>query len=269
MTPLEAARAYVPGCGPGDASPRLQALAGGLSNRAFRVTGSQGDFVLRLGQPTKVAGRLGVDRQAEVAAQQAAAAAGIAPALVFADAERGILVMDYVPGAAPPPDWSCDAGWRAGLAQLLGVLRGIPVPPGVPSVALPERLLQLHARLRDCDPAAAAALAPTLDDGLRGWREAGAGSGVPCLVHSDPNPANILRRPDGRCVLLDWEYAHAGDPLEDLAALAADSRIAVALATGLDRVDAVRLAGVRRCQRALCRVWEALRVAATGAAGSA
>lgn len=261
MSPAEAARACVPGFGPGEPAPQLRALAGGRSNRAFRVTGAAGDFVLRLGLPAEVACRLGVDREAEIAAQRAASAAGIAPRLVHADTHRGILVMEYIPGVEAPSGAAGDPGWRAGLAHLLGVLRGIPVPAGVPSVSLPERLLELHARLHAQDSGAADALVPAVEDGLRGWREAGAGAGAACLVHSDPNPANIIRRPDGRLVLLDWEYAHAGDPLEDAAA--------VGLPAEACGVDAARLDGVRRCQQALACVWEGLRAAAAGAAGSA
>lgn len=269
MTPFEAAVAWVPGCGAGEAVPRLQPLTGGLSNRAFRVTSAAGDFVLRLGPPLPEAQRLGVDRDAEIAAQRAAAAGGIAPQLVLADPVAGILVMEYVAGEAPPPGWSGDAGWRTGFAALLAALRRLPVPPQVPPVSLPSRLLELHARLRALDPGAAAALAGAVEDGLRGWHAAGAGAGEACLVHSDPNPANVLRRPDGRLMLLDWEYAHAGDPLEDPAAIAADGRLAAELLAGIAGVEPQRLAGVGRCQAALARVWAGLQAAATGAAGGA
>ena len=267
MTPLEAARAHVPGCGPGSPEPRLCELPGGLGNRALRVRGTAGAFVLRLGQPAALARRLGVDRRAEIAAQAVAAAAGIAPALQFADPDAGLLVMDYVDGEAPPPDWPADAGWCEAFAQLLRVLRGLPVPAAVPRVVLPERLLELHARLRDGDPAVAATLDDVVDDGLRGWREAGAGAGAGCLVHGDPNPANVLRRADGRLVLLDWEYTHAGDPLEDPAALAAEETRAAWLVAAIDGARPRRLAGIARCQLALARVWEALRRLETGAAG--
>ena len=42
-----------------------------------------------------------------------------------------------------------------------------------------------------------------------------------CLVHSDLNPKNLLVDPETLRVtgLLDWEFAHAGSPLFDLAIL--------------------------------------------------
>ena len=46
------------------------------------------------------------------------------------------------------------------------------------------------------------------------------GAGRTSLVHSDLGPGNLIHR-DGRiAALLDWEVAHWGDPMEDLAALA-------------------------------------------------
>ncbi|MCU0309483.1 MAG: phosphotransferase family protein [Acidimicrobiales bacterium] len=46
------------------------------------------------------------------------------------------------------------------------------------------------------------------------------GAGRTALVHSDLGPGNLVHR-DGRIeALLDWEVAHWGDPMEDLAALA-------------------------------------------------
>lgn len=39
----------------------------------------------------------------------------------------------------------------------------------------------------------------------------------PCLVHADFKANNLLLSPDGRVTVIDWELAHAGDPLEDLA----------------------------------------------------
>lgn len=37
------------------------------------------------------------------------------------------------------------------------------------------------------------------------------------LVHADFKANNLLVSPDGRVTVIDWELAHAGDPIEDLA----------------------------------------------------
>ena len=37
------------------------------------------------------------------------------------------------------------------------------------------------------------------------------------VVHHDVSPYNTVRRPDGSLVVLDWDFARPGDPIEDLA----------------------------------------------------
>lgn len=36
-------------------------------------------------------------------------------------------------------------------------------------------------------------------------------------MHHDVSPPNTVRRPDGRLVVVDWDFTRLGDPLEDLA----------------------------------------------------
>jgi thiamine kinase-like enzyme len=37
------------------------------------------------------------------------------------------------------------------------------------------------------------------------------------IVHHDVSPYNTVRRSDGSLVVLDWDFARPGDPIEDLA----------------------------------------------------
>ena len=49
------------------------------------------------------------------------------------------------------------------------------------------------------------------------WLEAHPPPPAPlCLVHGDLQSANVLRRADGSLSLVDWEFAHIGDPREDI-----------------------------------------------------
>jgi aminoglycoside phosphotransferase (APT) family kinase protein len=41
--------------------------------------------------------------------------------------------------------------------------------------------------------------------------------GPPVLVHGDAGPGNFLFEDDSLTALIDWEFAHLGDPMEDLA----------------------------------------------------
>jgi aminoglycoside phosphotransferase (APT) family kinase protein len=52
---------------------------------------------------------------------------------------------------------------------------------------------------------------------LANWLEANKPAPAPmCLVHGEVNNDNLLIRPDGTITAVDWEYAHIGDPREDL-----------------------------------------------------
>ncbi|WP_235960399.1 aminoglycoside phosphotransferase family protein [Nocardioides acrostichi] len=64
--------------------------------------------------------------------------------------------------------------------------------------------------------AAQAGYAP---DPAQPWRRVPGRSLAPgdVLVHHDVSPYNTVRRDDGSLVVLDWDFACPGDPLEDLA----------------------------------------------------
>lgn len=51
------------------------------------------------------------------------------------------------------------------------------------------------------------------------WRRAEAGALTPgqVIVHHDVSPYNTVRRDDGSIVVIDWDFARPGDPLEDIA----------------------------------------------------
>src|SRR6202042_425435 len=71
-----------------------------------------------------------------------------------------------------------------------------------------------------------------LEFGLRWLRENGPEHPiVPVLVHGDAGPGNFLFDSSGITAIVDWELAHAGDPVEDLAWLT--------LRSALDRVPRV------------------------------
>src|SRR5579859_2091288 len=81
--------------GPLEAEPAP--LDGGITNHNFRIEIGGRDCVLRL--PGKDTDLLGIDREAERLATQKAAALGIGPELVYADAECSLTL--YVSEALP------------------------------------------------------------------------------------------------------------------------------------------------------------------------
>jgi len=131
------ALAKVPGCEGGQAPIAVTALPGGRSNAVFRVQTPLGSFVMRLSAMDSAV--LGVDRARELALHRAAAAIGIAPAVVYADASGRFLITEHVAGDG----WSdADMGDAAHLDRLGEVLRRlheIPVPAALTSVLVPSR----------------------------------------------------------------------------------------------------------------------------------
>src|SRR5512140_900600 len=69
-------------------------LGGGITNRNFRVDVDGESFVLRIGgEKTEL---LGIDRHHEYAANQAAAAIGLAPEVVYFIEPEGYLVTRFL-----------------------------------------------------------------------------------------------------------------------------------------------------------------------------
>ncbi len=265
------ALAAVPGSGAGRA-PRITALAGGLVNRAFRVETVAGAFVLRLNAPPGEALLLGVDRRIEIASQRLAAGIGLAPRVIAVSPDHAFQVCEFVAGVtADAPALATPSG-MARLGASLRELRTLRPPDDWRGADLLGRARRLVALATARAPAAGPSLRGALDAAEAGWIAAGCGR-RPCLVHSDPNPGNVVLVPGaGPAVLLDWEYAHVGDPLQDPAAwlqacpaLRGHER-ELLRACGLDaEVDAGMLAGMAAVYRALDLAWSRLVETAGGA----
>lgn len=262
--------------------PAAPTLRGSGLNRLRRIATSEGWEVERVWHPEAL-GELGADMHAEVAAQRLAAAHGLAPPVLGFDAEARRLRMPWIAGAPLEPDWPHRAVRRDAMAELLARLREVPAP-GLPRLDLPHRVRQLHRRLAARDAARAAAFTADIEAAIDRWQRTlssggaeAAGRGEVCLVHGDLTPGNVLVRPDGSLLLLDWEYAHAGGPWDELAALcatfdAAAPGGATALADWVATVpapDAARFGSTRQLRRLLDALWYALMAALPGGTAAA
>ena len=227
---------------------RVRPLPSGVRNRVFRVTGRDLDWAVRLGAAG--AGSLGADRDSEVRAWEAAAAAGLAPPLVHFDGDGDVLVSGFVAA----PTWtrrrarSMD-GIRA-IGRRLARLHSLPTPAGVRAFSAREAMRVLLAALPPAprrlarerlERHAAAALADFVGEGA-------------ALCHLDLHHRNVIGR--SAVLFIDWEYAGVGDPAIDLAAYAcyhdfdAARRDALVVAHGA-AVPAARL-------DAACRLFDGL-----------
>ncbi len=187
----------------------LRRLPGGESNESWLVAWGDRRLVLRLDGVDPAAP--GLDRAEEVALQDAAAAAGLAPKPRFGEAD--FLVSDYLGDDGEGPD-PADAVARARLLRAIHALR------------VPARRLLPAAYLEACE--ARAGLVPSaLPARARERCTALVVPGdAPVLCHNDLTAANCLRH-RGRLLAIDWEYAALGNRWLDLARAAGGSAAAV------------------------------------------
>ena len=196
---------------PGAGAVHVESATQGLVNETYRVARGGAVYALRMAAERGVG--LGMDREWEARVWRAAAAAQLAPALVYADTGRGTLVSRWVDGRALR---------EAEVRSALGVQR------------MADLLRRIHALTpseprRDMQPAArmqcyAGRLAPAAPARIELARRAAsrllqlaAYEVAPVLCHSDLHVLNIVD--DGASlVLLDWEYSHFADPFWDVAA---------------------------------------------------
>lgn len=204
----------VPGYGRGTRSAQVVRLAGGTVNEVFRVDTEAGRFVLRLDGPAWR--RPGVDRQRELALHRAAAADGLAPAIVDADPMAdGLLVLPFLEGEA----WSgaqfgdVSALWR--LGQRLGRLHRL-APPSMPCFD-PWQVAQSY--LTQIEPSQLRGMRAALSRLQSVCVQLASETGGDCIVHGDLAAANLLE--NASLWLLDWEYAQRSDPLMDVACVLA------------------------------------------------
>jgi thiamine kinase-like enzyme len=195
----------------GEPSP----LDGGITNRNFRVTLGGADYVIR--QPGKDTDLLGIDREAERLATEAAARLGIAPAVVVA--LEGCLVTRFIYCRPVTARELTD-----GVEEIARALRGFHESEvGLPTRFLVGELLEDYAaivRERGGTPPAAYAQAVEAAAQI----EAALPLARPCPCHNDLLAGNIIRaHADGRMIIVDWEYAGMGDPRFDLGNLSVNN----------------------------------------------
>ncbi len=202
---------HVPGAGP----LYMHRLGGGLVNETYRVLRDGAAYALRVVAANPHG--LGVDRDWEAQVLKAAAAADLAPVVEHFDPRRGILISRWEAGQS----WgAADARRRVNIQRMAELTRRIHALP----VPTPARLMSpakwIDYYLAGTRAGAAAALRPaaTLQLAVLAMLPKVA----PVLCHSDLHTLNLIDR-GGSLILFDWEYAHASDPLWDLASWSANN----------------------------------------------
>ena len=184
-------------------------IPGGASRQAWVVTLDDGGRrFLRMDAGTSALSAVGYDLAREARAYQwltdkpvrAAGFCGVSP-------DGRALLLDFVEGGPGPLD---DPDLARDFMEQVNALHGLEPPADLAhdDLAVWTRLYREHCPEPD----------PLIDLGLRQLAESAPGPPERLvLVHGDLGPGNVLH--DGRRVtgLCDWELAHMGDPMEDLA----------------------------------------------------
>ena len=201
---------------------------GGLSNANYKVAGPGISAVVRLaGAGTEAY----VDRTAEAHNARAAAAAGVAPEVLYSDDRRGLFVTRFVEGAQPLDE--AGAGSHSRLARIGRKLQQLHQETGRFATDFdPFRQLDRYVSILEShrqDPQAA--FLDTLANlhGCRGLLAARAGAFKPC--HCDLLPENFLDDGEG-LYIIDYEFSGNCDPLFDLGDFAGEAN----LDEGQDRI---------------------------------
>ncbi|MHA7866479.1 MAG: phosphotransferase [Salipiger thiooxidans] len=215
MTPEDRVRAMDFWSGPVTIEP----LSGGITNLNYVVTDAGRHYVVRMGQdiPEHL-----VMRWNERALTEAAAAAGLSPALRHA--EPGIMVTDFVTSQALSEADLHDPETLAGAVALVGrVHRELTSRLTGPVVTFwVFHVLRSYAAFLARNGSPHMVRLPMLMTEAMQLEEAVGRVGL-VLGHNDLLPQNILRAEDGRFWLVDWEYGGFNSALFDLGGLASNS----------------------------------------------
>ena len=202
---------------------RAEVLAGGITNRNYRVDVGTESFVVRLA--AKDTELLGIDREAERAATEAAAAAGVAPEVVAYLSEHRALITRFVDADPLPPEDLERPEVMGAVVAAVRAIHGMAPIPSTFDVFGVVRDYRTVAEERGVQIPRAYAQALEVAERVREAFAARPTPPHPC--HDDLLNANFLLR-DGRVVIVDYEYAGMGDVFFDLGNLSINNGISEA-----------------------------------------
>jgi thiamine kinase-like enzyme len=207
MTPVAAIAAEL-----GLKDPVIKPLHGGQLNRSWRLRDARQDLALRLSGGGS--GLLGANARTELAMQEIAAAAGLAPHIVLARPAAGLLVTRFVDGQVLSRDAVRRSEMLARIGAWFARLHALTPPQGLAGVDFGARAAGYLESLRRQLPEE---LLQDLANGLVRKRKSVPPPSRLVACHHDLHHLNVVDQGDA-LIALDWEYAGPGDPAADLAA---------------------------------------------------
>jgi thiamine kinase-like enzyme len=196
----------------GEAEGEARPLEGGITNRNYLVVMGGRSYVIRV--PGKDTDLLGIDRQAEREANEHAALAGVAPAVVAMLTEPPCIVTVFIDGRGMEAEELRGPETLVEVARSLRAIHesGVTLPIEFDSFRVVERYAETAAGRGVDIPGAyerAHEHARRIEAALSGPEH----DPVPC--HNDLLAANFLHDGD-QIWIFDWEYAGMGDRYFDL-----------------------------------------------------
>ena len=205
----------------------VRPLSGGASQELWLVTVQTGDserrIVLRRAPATRSPSNLAIPIETEAELIRMAHAAKVpSPAVIYVlKPEDGLgsgYFMEHVEGEALGGRIVKDEAFAAArpklarqCGEILARIHALPVPDHVPQKRAEDLIDELE-RLYSNENWPR----PVFELAFRWLRERLPEQGPVAMVHGDFRNGNMLIGPDGVRAVLDWELAHAGDPMEDL-----------------------------------------------------
>ena len=209
-------------------------LSGGITNQNFVVQDGEMRYAARICEDRRF---LGIDRRNERLCQAAAHRVNVAPEVIHA--EDGILVSRFIRGRTCGQEDLRDPDLLSRLAEVLRQLHdSCGYLTGELLFFCPFQTIRTYT---ETARALRAELPADIDDLVNDSRELSTQIERyrPTLCHNDLLPANIMD--DGvKLKIVDWEYAGVGNPLFDLASVAANGGLTDEQQTALVTVYAGR-----------------------------
>lgn len=204
----------------------LELLAGGLTNRNYRVRTTSGRQYVARFSSTK-SSLLAIDREAEFRNSRSAAAVGIGPTVVDFSPAHGIMIVEWIEGRTFQAATLDDPEQLRRVAAACRRLHSGPrFGNDFDMFAIQRRYLDIVSEFGFRLPSDYLEFEPQLEL-LRAALGASATGTVPC--HNDLLPANIMD--DGRIWFIDFEYSGNNDPCFELGNIWSEA------ALPLDRLD--------------------------------
>ena len=193
-------------------------ISGGITNRNYCLRVDGEPFFVRLaGEETEA---LGINRDNERSAVEAAAAAGMGPEVVAFLPEHGCLITEWIEGMTVPPE---DLRQRTMLDRLVGSIKAFHDCSEIPGTFSPFRVVELYRESAESRGVKVPEGYWWLLERAREVEEAFKQESTPPRpCHNDLLNANFLLC-DEQVMIVDYEYAGMGDVFFDLGNLSVNN----------------------------------------------